>query len=107
MQNTFRAKLGKPEPVWQDELTPKGKKIKVRYLKLSYYCTIAEFPDALQWDGADMYISRHDPELLAQDMVTVKKAEYEALTQGASYLMPNEKREALKTIAAMLLDWCG
>ncbi len=41
------------------------------------------------------------------DMVTIPKAEYEALRQGGNYLIPNEKREALKNIAAMLLDWCG
>lgn len=66
MQNTFKARLGKPEPVWQDEITPEGKKLKVRYLKLSYYCTIAEFPDALQWDGADMFISKIDPSLTGE-----------------------------------------
>ncbi len=55
----------------------------------------------LKWKFQMVEIQRTE-----SDMVTIRKDEYEALTQGASYLMPNEKRESLKTIASMLLDWC-
>lgn len=48
-----------------------------------------------------------DIQLISEDMVTISKAEYEALTQGATFLIPEEKRQALKNIASMLLDWCG
>lgn len=57
----IKAKLGKAEPVWTDEITPEGNKVKIRALKLSYYCAISEFPDALQWDGAEMFISKGPP----------------------------------------------
>lgn len=42
-----------------------------------------------------------------EDMISIPKAEYEALTAGGAWVIPEEKRQALKTIAAMLLDWAG
>lgn len=49
-----------------------------------------------------------------EDMVTIPRAEYEALKAGGSYLIPKEKQEELKTIASLLVDgskmlltWCG
>ncbi|MBT9169383.1 MAG: hypothetical protein DDT19_02742 [Syntrophomonadaceae bacterium] len=89
LNNTFIARLGKVEPIWSDELTPEGKKVKVRYLKLSYYCTIADFPDALQWDGAEMYISKQNPEL--QD-------------NSVSYIVPKTFIDGLKMVVSMVSD---
>lgn len=99
---TFKARLGKPEPVWQDELTPEGKKIKIRYLKLTYYCTIADFPEALQYDGADMWISKLNP--TDRDKITITKAEYEALTGGHLIAVPSRFVDALKTIRTVVDD---
>lgn len=59
-------------------------------------------PDIIKWRFQNVEVRLAD-----EDMVTISKAEYEALRAGGSWIIPDEKRQALKIIAATLLDWCG
>jgi len=69
----MKAVMEKPEPVWRDFITNKGDKIKVRKLKVTYLFDMADFQDALSFDGAVFDVFRPNEYAINPDDMTLKK----------------------------------
>lgn len=70
-------------------------------IKLSIYCPRELKREAIELSDEEVNVVK-----FSEDTVTISKSEYEALTQGGHFIIPSEKKDALKNIASMLLDWC-
>ncbi len=66
----MNATLIKTEPIWYEVVTPDGKKTRIRKLKHSLITDIADFPDALSYDGASMKLFK--PEQYAESGLVVQ-----------------------------------
>jgi len=87
----MKAVMEKPEPVWRDFITDEGDRIKVRKLKVTYLFDMADFQDALSFDGATFDIFRPN--------------EYAVQTGNSNrYSMPEESRQAMKRALVAMQD---
>ncbi len=71
-------------------------------IKLSISIQPENVPDdvnVIKWQYKDVNVA-----ILSEDMVTISKAEYEALTQGHNIAVPYKFIEGLKTIRTVIDD---